>query len=275
MSRLEAQLRAANPMFADLVRGLPLQESPPLPPDWLRCEVLERYLVLRHAPLAGGATVLEVGSGGHALSTIPLAFRVGPTGRVLAAERARWAQFRSIVAASGLGDQVRPVACDARRLPLRDNAVDLALCIHGVRSLESEENMAQVFREMLRVAPRLFLAESLPIAHTDAQRAHLAMYDLREDVFRATTGRRDDLHYRPLGSLVRLVERAGGVVESAETLEVNLPHALAHFPRAMVMGIPDVATRKGLLLRWDEANSRCERYGTDHPPVGMVSARRP
>ncbi len=274
MNRFQGQLDAVDPAFVELLHRVPLQERPPLPPDWLRCEVLERYQVLRHAALDPTSTVLEIGSGGHAISTIPLAFGVGPGGRVLAAERARWTQFLATVTASGMEDRVRPVACDARRLPLRDHAVDVATCVHGIRSLESEENMVHVFREMLRVAPRVFLAETLPIARNAAQRAHLAMYSLREEMFRATTGHPDDVQYLPLESLVRLVERAGGVVENAKTLDVDLPHALAYFPRTMVETVPDAPARESLQHRWDEANALRERHGTDHPPVGMITARR-
>jgi len=195
--RFERQLREAGPAFTRLIERIPLQNNPPLPPNWLRCEMLERYQLLQHAGVSGVSAALDVGSGGHAISTVPLAFELGSKGRVIAAERARWSQFREIVTASGLSKRTRAISCDARQLPIRDDSVDLAVCLHGVRSLGSEVGMVAVFREMLRVAPRVVIAESLPIAESDAQRAHLAMYNLREEVFLATQGRRDDLHYLP------------------------------------------------------------------------------
>ena len=274
MTRLEKALSATEPGFAELVRKIPLQSSPPLTPDWLRYEMLERHLVLRHAARVSGFTILEVGSGGHAISTVPLAYAVGADGRVLAVERQRWDHFREIVAASGLAPRIHPIASDARRLPLRDGSVDLAVCVHGIRSLESEQNLVDVFREMLRVAPRIFLAESLPIASSEAQRAHLAMYNLREEVFEAGTGLRDDLHYRPLSQLTALVERAGGVVLSSRTVEIDLPHALAYFPRSLVERIPESDVRDSLLRRWDEADALRARYGTEHPPVAVITAAR-
>ena len=274
MDRFRAQLREAGPEFATLVERIPLQHRPPLPADWLRCEMLERHQVLGHAPVRRGSTVLEVGSGAHAISTVPLALAVGADGRVIAVERSRWDRFREMVTVSGLQDRVRPVSCDARGLPLREDSVDLAVCVHGIRSLGPPERLLPVLREMLRVAPRLFLAESLPAATTDAQRAHLAMYDLREEFFEATIGRRDDLHYLPLDRLALLVERAGGAVERSEVLAVDLPHALAYFPRESVRSIQRPEVRDRLLRRWDEANALRERYGTDHPPVGLIDAVR-
>ncbi len=272
--RLEVQLAAAEPGFAQLIRRIPLQESPPLPPDWLRCEMLERYQVLRHASLAAGSRVLEVGSGPHAIATVPLAFETGPSGRVIAAERSRWGRFAEIVEAAGVAERVRAVTCDGQRLPLGNDAADLAVCVHGVRSLDSGENMARVFEEMLRVAARLFVAESLPIGQTEAQRAHLAMYDLRETVLGATTGRPDDLHYLPLERLTDLVRRAGGRVLRSTTVRVDLPHALAYFPRRLIERVPDERAREELLIRWDDANSLRLRVGEDHPPVGAVLAER-
>jgi SAM-dependent methyltransferase len=236
--------------------------------------MLERYLVLQHVPLRPGTRVLEVGPGSHAISTVPLAFLAGPTGWVFAVERSRWDRFRSTVAASGMADRIRAAAGDARRLPVRDDAVDLAVCVHGIRSLGDDGSIVGVLREMLRVAPQIAIAETLPIGHTEAQRAHLAMYDLREEVFLATTGHRDDLRYRPLPRLVALVESAGAVVQEALTLGIDLPHALAYFPRTLVESIPDGARRDSLLARWDEAEAMRLRSGEDHPPVGAVVATR-
>ncbi len=275
MGRFEARLRSSEPGVRNLIKRIPMQATPPLPAEWLRCEMLERLEVLRRAPLEGVTSVLEVGSGPQAISTIPLAYLLGPAGRVIAAERSRWGRFRAIVAESGLGGRVWPIACDARRLPLRDGCADLAVCVHGVRSLRGVENSIRIVREMLRVAPRVFLAESLPLARTKAQGAHLAMYDLREDVFLATSGAKDDLRYPTLDHLVSVAERAGGTVETTGTLEIDLPHFLAYFPRALVEEISSKEVREPLLKRWDEADSMRQRYGEDHTPLGIVVAGRP
>ncbi len=64
------------------------------------------------------------------------------------------------------------------------------------------------------------------------------------------------------------------MVETMETLEVDLPHFLARFPRTLVEGIHPGHLRERLLQRWDEADAMQRRYGEDHPPVGIVVARR-
>ncbi len=274
MNRVATQLQQIGSAAADLIRRIPLQNRPPLPPDWLRVEMVERLAVLQRARIAPGATVVEIGSGPHAISTVPLAFVVGARGRVIAVERSRWGHFREIVAASGLAGSVRPIAGEARRLPLRADAADLSVCVHGIRSLGAPAHLVTVLREMLRISPRLFLAESLPLARNAAQRAHLEMYDLRHEVFKATSGRSDDLPHLPLETLVALVEEAGGAVEMSSPLEIDLPDAFAYFPRSLVEEIPDAPTRASLLARWDEARSKGLRHGTDHPPVGTLTATR-
>jgi len=100
------------------------------------------------------------------------------------------------------------------------------------------------------------------------------MYDLREPVFELAFGRKDDRPYLTLSRLSQLLERAGGAVLRSSTLEVNLPHALAYFPRSLVESIPDPRRREVLLHRWDDAEALRRRHGADHPPVGLVLARR-
>lgn len=274
MDRFLRLLAQTDPSVAAILEKVPQQRSPPLPPDWLRIEMLERFTVLAEASIPRGARVLEVGAGSHAITTVPLAHLVGRDGAVVAAERERWTHFREVVGGTGMAERVHPVTCDARRLPLLSDAFGRALCVHGIRSLGPDDAITGVFREMLRVAGTLFVAESLPEARTEAQKAHLAMYNLRSEVFEATTGRPDDRPYLPLARLIGLVEEAGGSVRASKVLDIDLPHALAYFPRTLVEKVPPSARRERLLAQWDEASVLAKTYGTDHPPVGVVVATR-
>ncbi len=270
----KAELSKVDSGFRSVLGNLPFREDHHLPPNWLHWEMLERNRVLQHAGIQAAMRVLEVGAGAHAIATVPLAHLVGPEGRVVAVERDRWPYFRQIVGDAGLEERVLPTACDARMLPFPSETFDLGTCVHGIRSLREEAIMVEVFREMLRVAPRLFLAESLPEARNEAQRAHLAMYNLREEVFEAVLGHKDDIHYLPLERLAGLVEEAGGELVESRVTDVDLPHFLAFLPREYVERVVDDATRDDLLRRWDEANRLLERYGAEHPPVGVLLAER-
>ncbi len=260
-----------NRFRKDILSKIPPRNELPLPPNWLHVEMLERFRVLQHAPLRSGMNVLEIGCGAHALTTAPLAYLVGETGRVVAVDRARWHFFEEITDSAGLRHRVIPLRIDARELPFPFKAFDLAVLVHGVRSLKNDETMVRVFSEMLRVAGKVFIAESLPIANNERQRAHLELYNLREEIFEALFGEKDDLHYPTLGKLRELVERAGGEVIESGTFEPSLPHYLAHIPREYVERIKDEKKRTELLERWDRAYEMWKR-GAEHPPVGWVVA---
>jgi precorrin-6B methylase 2 len=271
---LDERLREVDTGFAEIVRRIPPRKEPSLPPDWLHLEMIERYRVLSHAGIEKGANVLEVGAGAHAIATVPLAYMVGEAGRVVAVEIERWACFDETVRAAGLKRRIIALATDARRLPFPFESFDLAAIVHGIRSLRNRETIGKVLREMLRVAPRIFVAESLPMARTKAQEAHLAMYNLREEIFEARTGKKDDLRYVPLEALVGFVKGAGGKVVESKVLDVGLPHYLAFLPRAYVERIEDEDKRADLLRRWEAAKGRLDEHGAEHPPVGIVVAVR-
>ncbi len=257
----------------DVLSKTPPRNESPLPPNWLHLEMLERFQVLQHASIREGMNVLEIGCGAHALTTVPLAYLVGETGRVVAVDNSRWRFFEEITSVTGLKHRIIPLKLDARELPFPFRAFDLAVLVHGIRSLKSEETMIKVISEMLRVADRAFIAESLPIARNERQRAHLELYNLREDIFEALFGEKDDLHYPTIEELKELVEKAGGRVIESGTFEPGLPHYLAYIPREYVERIKDVKKRADLLKRWDAAYEKWKK-GAKHPPVGYIIAEK-
>ena len=257
----------------DVLSKIPPRNEPPLPKGWLHIEMLERFRVLRFAPIREGMTILEVGCGAHAITTVPLAYLVGKTGHVVAIDIARWYFFEEITSSAGLRHRIIPLKVDAGELPFPFKTFDLAVLVHGVRSLKSEETMVKVFTEMLRVAEKVFIAETLPIAKNQAQEAHLEMYNLREEIFEALFGEKDDLHYLPLERLKELLEKAGGRIIESEVFEPNLPHYLGYIPREYVEQIKNEKKRVGLLERWDKAYEKWKK-GAEHPPVGWIIARK-
>ncbi|NJE84917.1 class I SAM-dependent methyltransferase [Thermococcus sp. CX2] len=257
----------------DVLSRIPLRDEPPLPQNWLHLEMIERFRVLRFAPIKPGMNVLEIGCGAHALTTVPLAYLVGETGRVVAVDLSRWRFFGEVTSSTGMKHRIIPLKVDAKELPFPFKAFDLAVLVHGVRSLKNEETMVTVFSEMLRVANRVFIAESLPIANSERQRAHLELYNLREDIFEALFGEKDDLHYLPLERLKELVETAGGEIIESGTFEPGLPHYLAYIPREYVEQIKDGKKRAELLKRWDRAYEKW-KAGAEHPPVGWILAEK-
>ncbi|MBU7044566.1 MAG: class I SAM-dependent methyltransferase [Theionarchaea archaeon] len=269
---LEFYLQQVEPGFREIIRRIPPREEPLPTPYWLHLEMIERFHVLRAVGIKEGNTVLEIGCGAHALTTVPLAYLLGPQGNLFTTDRERWTFFHSVVHASGLQDRIFPFQCTALTLPLPSQSVDCSVLIHGVRSLGDQSTMIGVFAEMLRVSPTVCVAETLPCAHTSAQRAHLDMYNLREELFQALSGRKDDVHYLPLDTLCTLMEKAGGTILSAEHHEMRFPHFLAYFPKEEILRITSRKKRRELLKEWKFAHENLLQYGEEHPPVGIVTA---
>jgi len=273
--RLEDFLQKVDPALCGVLKRLsPYQPHPRLPSDWFLWQIIERYFVLKYANLVSGANVLEIGCGPQAIATIPLALLVGEDGRVIALDRGRWGDFWKLMESSGLKERVIPIQEDARSLPFPHACFDVVMCIHGIRSFESREAVVEAVREMLRVSKeRIFLAESSPIARNMAQKAHLAMYNLRRQVFLAL-GREveGDLPYFSSEEVENILREAGAAKVDMKLIDVNMPHHLAWFPMEIVEKIQDVKIREDLKQKWKDALKMLEKYGEEHPPVIIVSA---
>jgi ubiquinone/menaquinone biosynthesis C-methylase UbiE len=178
-----------------MVSNMPENEKGLVTNNWLCLEMLERFRILQFADISEGMNILEIGCGAHAMATIPLAYLVGRKGRIVAIDRARWHCFKYIIKATGMFDRIIPLKCDARHLPSPFEHYDLAVVIHGIRSFNNETIIVKILKEMKRSAKRVFICESLPEGKTAAQKAHLQMYNLREEIFEALSGQKDDLHY--------------------------------------------------------------------------------
>lgn len=249
---------------------IPPEERFALPDNWLHLEMLERFQILQFAEIFPGMNILEIGCGAHAMATVPLAYRVGSTGRIVAIDRERWKFFEEITIAAGMEKRVIPLKCDAQKAPFPFENFDLAVILHGIRSLMTEEIIIQIFKEMRRVAKRVFVCHSLPEAKNAAQKAYLQMYNLHEPILEAISGEKDDLHYFSQNKLISLVEAAEGTVVKKGVYEPRLPHFLAYIPKDLVRKIKDERQRAELSKRWDKAFSQLKKHGTEHPPVSWI-----
>lgn len=270
---LKSELEHVKEEFAEIIMRIPLREGPPHEPSpyWLHLEIIERYRVLLNAHIEKGTTLLEIGSGPHGITTVALAYMVGSNGRVCAVDKGRWWGFDETLRAATLRERVIPVMCDATQLPFTYK-FDMAVSIHALRSFRDEPTIVNILKEMFRVSSRIFVAASLPTAKTKAQKAHIEMYNLKEEIFEGFSGKKDDIHYFPLKKLGEFIERAGGTTTEVKTMDVHLPHYLAFTPREIVEKIEDDEKRDDLLKRWEKAYDNLKKYGEEHPPVGLVEA---
>ena len=269
---LKSILKFIDDDFVKILMKIPPRKELYLPPYWLHIQIVERYKVLSYAGIKEGMNVLEIGCGAHAIATVPLAHMVGKCGRIVAVDIKRWTFFEEIIKSAGLQRRVIPIMCDATQLPFKYQCFNIGLIVHGIRSMRSEDNIVRIIKELLRVSSQIFLAESLPIAKNKAQEAHIEMYNLREEIFEALIGEKNDIHYFPLEKLVEMVKEAGGKIIDAKMIDVNLPHHLAFIPREYIEKIKDKMKQEGLLRRWENAYRKLQKYGEEHPPVGIIKA---
>ena len=274
---LDEALSELQPELTTVLKRIRVyRPHPRLPLDWFKWQAVERQTVLKYARIPAGANVLEIGCGGQAIATIPLAVLVGDSGRVVAVDRGRWYDFWKLLEASGLKNRVIPLQEDARKLPFPYSCFDLVACIHGIRSFDDNKAILDAVKEMLRVTKeRIFLAESSPIARNMAQKAHIMMYNLRRPTFLAlgkgysTAG---DAPYLSQEELVNIVEHAGAARVETELVDLNMPHHLAWFPLEMIEKIKDQKVKDDLKRKWKKAVEMLDEYGEEHPPVIVINA---
>jgi ubiquinone/menaquinone biosynthesis C-methylase UbiE len=137
--------------------------------------------------------VLEIGCGPHALASIVLAHFIGRNGRIIAVDKARWHSFEELVSSVNYEKRILPFQIDALKIPVPYRSFDFGTIIHGIRSMGNDKTLKAILKEMFRISSYVGIAESLPIANSKAQQAHLEMYNLREEVFEAVNGRKDDI----------------------------------------------------------------------------------
>lgn len=272
---LKGALSRVPSKFRQLLEQIPPEKKYAhlIDPNWIYFEMIERYLVLQEIGILPGMKILEIGCGAHAITTNVLGFLVGKEGSVVAVDRARWQNFERMVSYTGFHDRIIPLKLDATHLPIPYKTFDLAVIIHGIRNMGEDKEIISVLQELLRVASKVAIAESLPIAHVPSQQAHLEMYNLRAPLFEKI-GRIDDYPYRPLKELTKLVQTAGGQQVEALTKNFDLPHFLAKFPRELIKKIQNHTVQEEMRVRWDNANRQLEKEGESFPPVGIVIVNR-
>jgi ubiquinone/menaquinone biosynthesis C-methylase UbiE len=268
-----SKLHLVDSSFSSILEKIPKRNKDEPHPYWVHSELIERYQIIKTLNIQKGMNILEIGCGPHALSSIVLAYFVGESGRIIAVDKSRWHSFEELVSCVNYKKRILPLQIDAQKLPIPYRSFDYSTIIHGVRSMGNDETLKGILKEMFRISSCVIIAESLPIANSKAQKAHLEMYNLREEVFEAVYGKKDDLKYRPMEELIELVESVGEVDIKTKKLELDMPHFLALFPKELVLKIKDQQKRNGLIHRWEAAYRKIEKYGEAHPPIGIVAAK--
>jgi ubiquinone/menaquinone biosynthesis C-methylase UbiE len=106
-----------------------------------------------------GGTVADIGAG-PGYFTLPLADRVGPTGRVYALDVQP--EMIEILRSRNLPPQVQVTRSGESELPLEDRSIDLAFLAFVYHEAEDRPALLAEIRRVLRPTGRLFIAEWVP-----------------------------------------------------------------------------------------------------------------
>ena len=127
-----------------------------------RADWLQAGHVLEALSLGPGMVVLDFGAGPGFFS-LPIARRLGPTGGLVSAD----VEFEMLHAllrrASAAGtDNIWPVLCDDRSLPLRDQSIDRVLLCLVLHELENSHTLLNEIGRVLRPGGQLVIVEWQP-----------------------------------------------------------------------------------------------------------------
>lgn len=132
--------------------------------DTLRALRFFRDTTLRHASLAPGQTVVDLGAGTGLLAH-RAAELVGTTGRVIAVDLSRKSLMQLV--ANGSPARIERITADARALPLNDASTDRIVMRSVLIYIENADAVLRECARVLQVGGRLAICEPL-----NAQRYH-------------------------------------------------------------------------------------------------------
>lgn len=124
-----------------------------------RRALLDPERVLDRIGVRAGMTVADLGAG-PGFFTLPLAARVGPSGRVYATDTSR--DMLKVLEQRGLPPQVRTIHAQESRFDIPDGAVDTALLAFVLHELAHAPEFLGEVRRILRPGGRLAVLEWVP-----------------------------------------------------------------------------------------------------------------
>lgn len=170
---------------------------------------MERMALAKEMQLSKHDVVLDVGCGRGYFSIAAAKFSKFVAGVDLMNGVGRhgwWRNFRMSLRELGLFDRVLGVKSDARRVPFKSSSFTVAATVHAIRNFQNKLCIETVLREMKRVVVKggsVILVESLPVARTKAQEAHLQMFRCKA---KYTSG---ELNYLPNEELLEMLQKVG------------------------------------------------------------------
>lgn len=170
---------------------------------------MERVALAKEMHLRENDVVLDVGCGRGYFSVAAAKFCMLVVGLDLMNGFGRqgwWRNFGISIRELNLFDKVLGVRSDARCIPFKDSSFTVAVTVHSIRNFPDKQSIERAVSEMKRVVTKkgkVIFVESLPIARTKAQEAHLQMFKCKVKYISG------ELDFLPEDELVEMFHRVG------------------------------------------------------------------
>ena len=235
---------------------------------------MERMALAQEMQLDEHDTVLDVGCGRGYFTIAAARFSSLVVGVDLMNGLGRhgwWRNFNTSIHELNLVDKVLGVKSDARCLPFRSCSFSVATTVHAIRNFQNHLSIEAAIKEMKRVVVNggsVIVVESLPIARTKAQEAHLQMFRCK---VKYTSG---ELDYLPEEKIVGMFEKVGFDKIEVKELDYNWSAAPPLFwIDPYLRSLPESEREEAREAYNEAANVVC-KWGEVSPPALLVKATR-
>lgn len=182
---------------------------------------MERIALAREMQLHEDDVTLDVGCGRGYFSIAAAKFSRFLVGLDLMngyGRRGWWRNFRISMRELNLLNKVVGVRSDATFIPFKNSSFTLAVAVHSARNFPDKQSIERAIGEMKRVVAKrgkVIVVESLPVARTKAQEAHLQMFRCK---VKYTSW---ELNYFPAREWINMFRRVGFKTIEAKQLDYN------------------------------------------------------
>lgn len=233
---------------------------------------MERLALAKEMQLQEDDVVLDVGCGRGYFSIAAARFSMFVVGLDLMNGFGRqgwWRNFRVSMHELNLSDRVLGVRSNGICVPFKDYSFTLAVAVHSIRNFPDRDSIERAVSEMKRVVTEkgnVIIVESLPIARTNAQEAHLQMFRCKMKYIRG------ELDFLPEKELVEMFHRVG--FSKVEVKQLNYDWSAA--PPFFCLDTCSLTEREREEAQkaYDKAVDMIRKWGDASPPAILVKATK-
>jgi len=229
----------------------------------------ERLAVARRMEIKENDAVLDIGCGrGYSSAALAMHSRFVVSLDLMngLGRKGWWQKFKLTMRELTLRDRIFGVKGNAALMPF-NGTFSAVVSVHGIRNFPDKATLQQALKEMKRVTRkggRVIVVESLPVAVTKAQEAHLKMFNCK---VKYSSG---DMSFFAEKELINFFENADLKEYHTKTIDFNLSAAPPFF-FLNILNLPE-EKRARAEKEYSEAVQAVKKWGETSTPAFFVEA---